>query len=266
MLRKALDEAQGQQQHQQDPGEHHGRNAEVEEGPSETAYLLRQQQHQHHQNQHHDHHDHHHHHISYAATSSNEEYALGDGSTSYDEDDDEEEEDQEYMLHEWQNPGENNDESASESYSSIARIWNSVKRCFFLVANVENLWDSPDIITSSGSERNQHYHSNSYGIPVEVSRRNQYIVLFWFFILATMYATERTSFYLLAHRSGPFRLFAVEMVTATHAILVGLGILVSAISRKGTSRTHGAKIGVLEERIDNEKTKGCDIMPYALSI
>ena len=148
---------------------------------------------------------------------------MGDVSNSYDEedeDDDEDDDDDEeaYVLGKWHDPrtADGGDDPPS---SILARIWKGLKQCFFLVANVENLWDSPDVSSAEG--------------PIEVPRRNHYIVLFWFFILASMYAAERTTFYLLAHRTAPFRLFAVEMVTATHAILVGLGMLISAISRKG---------------------------------
>jgi hypothetical protein len=51
-------------------------------------------------------------------------------------------------------------------------------------------------------------------------------VLFWFVILAMSYAGERSSFKLLVDKAGPFRLFAVEMVTGTHALILGLILLI----------------------------------------
>lgn len=91
----------------------------------------------------------------------------------------------------------------------------NVRSCFRLVLNVDNLWDSPS----------QHH-------TPEISRRNHYIVFFWFFILASSYAMERSTFKLLVDRSGPFRLFAVEMVTCAHALMIAIGMIISAFIRK----------------------------------
>lgn len=97
----------------------------------------------------------------------------------------------------------------------VIRVWSLIKGCFTVVINVENVWDSPT--TSQGRE---------------IRRRNHYVILFWFFILAISYTTERVSYKLLVDRSGPFRLLAVEVVACTHAILLGCGMLVFAISQK----------------------------------
>jgi len=97
----------------------------------------------------------------------------------------------------------------------VIRVWSLIKGCFMIVVNVENVWDSPT--TSQGRE---------------IRRRNHCVILFWFFILAISYTTERVSFKLLVDRSGPFRLLAVEVVAFTHVLLVGCGMLVFAVSRK----------------------------------
>jgi hypothetical protein len=124
--------------------------------------------------------------------------------------DDDEEEAQ--TIDDWQD----DDLSLIEPTPSAAtRMLETVKTCFKLVLNVENLWDSP-------SQNN----------TPEISRRNHYIIFFWFFVLASSYAMERSTFKLLADRSGPFRLFAVEMVTLTHALMLGAGMLISAFIRK----------------------------------
>lgn len=133
----------------------------------------------------------------------------GDDASDSRSDDDEEG----YLLEDWQDDEEGS--VVEPPLSFIDRTWAAIKSCFILVVNVENLWDSPS--------RNE---------PPAVSRRNHYIVFFWFFILATSYALERSTFKLLVDRSGPFRLFSVEMITCTHALLTGLGMFLSAFSRK----------------------------------
>jgi hypothetical protein len=102
----------------------------------------------------------------------------------------------------------------------VEKTWQKVKGCFFLVLNVENLWDSPSATSSE-------HHG--------VSRKNHCVVLFWFFVLAASYASERSAFKLLVDRTGPFRLFTVEVITFSHAFIVGLGMLISAIARKDFS-------------------------------
>ena len=103
------------------------------------------------------------------------------------------------------------DPSQEHRGSLVKRCWAGVRGCFTTIANVDSLWDD--------SEGN-------------ISRRNQLVVLFWFFVLATAYAGERSTFYLLVDRTGPFRLFSAAMITASHAVMLGLGMLVSAVSRR----------------------------------
>jgi hypothetical protein len=178
MLRQALDAAQGQQQQ----SECESRSA------TETDSLLPESQ----QDQ------------MYGAASSNmDEEDEGAETGSYEDDD--------YIIQDWQEGA-----GAVEEASLMEKAWKKTKGCFFLVLNVENLWDSPSM----------------NGAQVSRSRRNNFVVLFWFFILASFYASERCTFKLLVDRTGPFRLFAVEMVTFSHATMVGGGMLISAISRK----------------------------------
>ena len=177
MLRQALDAANGKEQ-PLDP---------VYGGHSETESLLLETQDQ-----------------SYAATSANDDYDSNESQSYGDEED--------YLIRNWQEQSE-----ATPEDGVLQKIWNAMKACFFLVVNVENLWDSP---TMHGPQ---------------VSRRNHLVVLFWFFILASSYASERYTFKLLVDRTGPFRLVAVEMVTFIHALLVGMGMFISACSRKDFS-------------------------------
>lgn len=146
---------------------------------------------------------------NYASTRSAKADDVSD-SGSYDDDDEEG-----YLMEDWQDE----EGSIAEPVPTfLARVWTAIKNGFILVVNVENLWDTP-----------------SQNGPPEVIRRNHYIVFFWFFVLAISYALERSTFKLLVDRTGPFRLFAVEMVTFTHAVMIGFGMFISALSRKDFS-------------------------------
>jgi hypothetical protein len=98
----------------------------------------------------------------------------------------------------------------------LVRIWKTIKGCFILVVNVENLWDTP-------------------GQGRQITRRNHCVILFWFVILAMSYTAERTTYKLIVDRTGPFRLFSVEVVTFVHALIVGCGMMISAMYRKDFS-------------------------------
>ncbi|KAL3922104.1 MAG: hypothetical protein SGILL_002384, partial [Bacillariaceae sp.] len=137
----------------------------------------------------------------------------GDDDDGDDDDDDEDD----LLLPDWESDGGSTRSSLRDT-GFFSNIWKAAKGCFMLVVNVENLWDSPT--TSQGRE---------------IRRRNHCVVLFWFFILAISYAAERTSYKLIVDRTGPFRLFSVEMVTFTHSLLVGGGMLIGAIYRKDFS-------------------------------
>lgn len=61
--------------------------------------------------------------------------------------------------------------------------------------------------------------------------RNRAVALFWLFVLACGYASERTTFKLLVDRVGPFRLFSAELIVGAHAVLLGT-ILVANVAWK----------------------------------
>jgi hypothetical protein len=139
---------------------------------------------------------------SYAATSNVEEQD-GNDSQSYDEED--------YDIEDWEQGV-----ALPPDDTFLQKIWKGIKGCVVLVVNVENLWDSPEM----------------NGPQAPRSRKNHFIVLFWFFILASSYASERSTFKFLVDRTCPFRLFAIQMVTFSHALIVGMGMFISAVSRK----------------------------------
>ncbi|GKY96439.1 hypothetical protein MPSEU_000603400 [Mayamaea pseudoterrestris] len=132
------------------------------------------------------------------------------------------------------NIDEDNEDDENDSYEDddyeemkpptlLQTMWYRIKSCFLVVANVENLWDDP---------------------PDPQNRRlSQLIVLFWFVVLACSYATERTTFKLLVDRAGCFRLFAVMMVCAVHALLLGMFMLISSCFKQGQESSK-IKLGI----------------------
>jgi hypothetical protein len=106
------------------------------------------------------------------------------------------------------------EEESVPKLSIFQKLWQGIKSAFLIVANVENLWDTPP--------EPRHYQGTH-----KHSRRANGVVGFWFIVLATSYAGERATFKVLIDRAGPFRLFAVEMVTASHAIMLGIVMIIS---------------------------------------
>ena len=124
-----------------------------------------------------------------------------DGESTMNDDEDE-------TLEDFDNSEDDFDEYKSNGLCQ--QCWN----CLRALADVEDVWDSPI----------DHSHH---------SRRNKnLLVAFWFMVLATAYAGERSSFKFLVDQAGPFRLFSVEMVTGVHALLLGMGLLVSYVNHR----------------------------------
>jgi hypothetical protein len=227
MLRKAMDAAEGllQEQDHQQQGQRHPHD--------EASRLLYSQQQP-----------------SGPLTPLPESTGYGAASQTprdeYDDDDDEDEEgsllEDSYADDDWSDSPQH-----QQHHSGIARrACDSIRNLFMLVANVENLWDSP-VPTTGGMDAGNggggggypiHYRNGGSSAAstmpsstnvAQLRRRSYLIVLFWFVVLAGGYATERSTFKLLVDRAGPFRLFSVEMVTISHAIMLGSWMVVSNI-------------------------------------
>lgn len=125
-----------------------------------------------------------------------------------------------YLSHDEEDDDKSVDEQAGVP-SIFVKLWDGIKTLVRVVANVENLWDSPPPPTLANS-----YSQTATSLEHRRHRRNQYVVLFWFVVLASSYAGERSTFKLLVDRAGPFRLFSVQMITCSHAILLGCGLVV----------------------------------------
>lgn len=140
-----------------------------------------------------------------------------------------------------------NSEHQQHPPSMARKAWDVVKNVFSLVANVENLWDSP-VINANASIASGSQQGINSSAQASYRRRSYMIVLFWFLVLAGSYASERSTFKLLVDRAGPFRLFSVEMVTAAHATMLGLWMILSNLyhskHREYDSSTSRIPLGV----------------------
>jgi len=130
---------------------------------------------------------------------------------------------------EWSQGGNQNQQQHPLEIGVAEKAWNAVRNGFMLVANVNDLWDSPGPHQADSS-----YNStpSTYNSTPGHRRRSYMIVLFWFFILAGAYASERSTFKLLVDRAGPFRLFSVEMVTGAHAMMLGIWLAASNLYQR----------------------------------
>eukprot|EP00816_Leptocylindrus_hargravesii_P012275 CAMPEP_0196806044 /NCGR_PEP_ID=MMETSP1362-20130617/5908_1 /TAXON_ID=163516 /ORGANISM="Leptocylindrus danicus, Strain CCMP1856" /LENGTH=519 /DNA_ID=CAMNT_0042179329 /DNA_START=413 /DNA_END=1972 /DNA_ORIENTATION=- len=149
--------------------------------------------------------------------SHDDEHLIDEEDDEFDMEDDEEEgEDDEMIIDE-----EDDDEiltQSSSTYNNGRRRRRSICTCFrkimrqlkifcMNVADVENVWDSPN-----------------------VSRKRKVGVIFWLLALALSYATERSTFKILVDHAGPFRMFAAEAISALYATILGVTMLCKAFS------------------------------------
>lgn len=138
-------------------------------------------------------------------------------------------------------------EQGSNWRKSLRRIGSKIRSAVVAIADVDNVWDSPDAanlhhVHSGGAyaedpdgntDQNQATRIMYNVIAGGTSTRNRTAAIFWFIFLSTSYAAERSTFKLLVDRVGPFRLFSAELILGAHALLTGLGILMgSMLGRK----------------------------------
>jgi hypothetical protein len=145
-------------------------------------------------------------------------HSYDDGGTDDDTDD------------EWHD-NDNDEEEPVHKLSVLEKMWQGAKSSFTIVANVENLWDTPPEQRQTEAGRSRH----------NTSRANS-VVAFWFIVLATSYAGERATFKILIDRAGPFRLFAAEMVTCSHAIMLGIIMIISYMTKQISIHSLGVPV------------------------
>ncbi|KAL7547029.1 hypothetical protein ACHAWF_010354 [Thalassiosira exigua] len=147
----------------------------------------------------------------------------------------------------------------SDWRSWLGRAGSRVRAAIVALADVDNVWDSPDAADATrrgsgagggrgaydddpsegldGSDedharRGRHRRASSILYAVVTggttsTRNNRAAAIFWFVCLTTSYATERSTFKLVADRVVPFRLFSAELILGAHAALTGAGMALS---------------------------------------
>ena len=188
---------------------------------------------------------------------------------------------------------------------STRRLGRKIRSAIVAIADVDNVWDSPDGANNNNANNNNNaclmdnngayaedpsansgmdgvffnatttptttIHQGNYGnqqgrngngngstVPLSstiiynvitagtmdtsTGRNNRTAAIFWFIVLVLSYASERSTFNLLVDRVGPFRLFSVELILGSHALLTGVGMGIGCYWRRG-SGTGGSNGG-----------------------
>ena len=94
-------------------------------------------------------------------------------------------------------------------------------------------WESPDVRRSYGASGNNNNNNNHL---YSSTTRHRMAVIFNCILLAVAYSTERASFKILVDKAGPFRLLSAEIITALHALVLGLGMAAGKAARYFAAR------------------------------
>ena len=91
-------------------------------------------------------------------------------------------------------------------------------------------FESPDV------RRNYNINGNSSNHLYSSTTRHRIAVIFNCFLLAIAYSAERSTFKVLVDKAGPFRLLSAEVITGSHALVLGLGMAAGKASRYFAAR------------------------------
>ncbi len=161
------------------------------------------------------------------------------------------------------------EQTSSFRYKTIIKNWkrsmnklgSKIRLAVAAVADVDNVWDSPDDYSDQhrrhgvdSRSATNFLHANSYGTSNSINNnnfnssdsshdnraysilcniiaggtttRNRTAAIVWFILLSSSYALERSSFKLIVDRVGPFRLFSAELILGSHALLTAVGMAI----------------------------------------
>ena len=108
-----------------------------------------------------------------------------------------------------------------------------MKSVAVIIADVDNVWDSPEDSTTSNNSFNRSRRNNGNARSSMVydvitggtsTIRNRTAAIFWFVILSISYASERSTFKVMVDRVGPFRLFSAEVILGLHVLFSSLAM------------------------------------------
>jgi hypothetical protein len=159
-----------------------------------------------------------------------------------------------------------NDTAWTKLQRSLRRLASQLRSAAVALADVDNVWDSPDTsefrrrdggatygsMDEYANDDDNHVNNGSrtrasviYNAVTGTSAptRNRTAVLFWFLLLSFSYASERSTFKVMVDRVGPFRLFSAELIVGCHACLLGVIVLVGEEWKRRDKNDKVFKVG-----------------------
>eukprot|EP00591_Stephanopyxis_turris_P014340 CAMPEP_0195535432 /NCGR_PEP_ID=MMETSP0794_2-20130614/44255_1 /TAXON_ID=515487 /ORGANISM="Stephanopyxis turris, Strain CCMP 815" /LENGTH=612 /DNA_ID=CAMNT_0040668571 /DNA_START=35 /DNA_END=1871 /DNA_ORIENTATION=+ len=127
-------------------------------------------------------------------------------------------------------------------------IGTAIQDTILILIRVDSVWDSP-VITGEGVASDGSISISGGGTlssfnSGNISTRRKLGVLVWLSVLVLAYTAERYTFKVLVDRVGPFRLFAGEVLTGFHAMVLGMIIFVPGLVRRMLNRNQNREESV----------------------
>ena len=147
-----------------------------------------------------------------------------------------------------------------KSFNKATRkLARKIRAVAVIIADVDNVWDSPENSVGSNSNRSRRANNNNGGNNARSSVydvitggtstiRNRTAAIFWFVVLSVSYASERSTFKIMVDRVGPFRLFSAEVILGMHVLFSSFAMIFWNIfwnkDEKGSSYGSGFGLGL----------------------